>query len=130
LSAQSQFDALLNSLYKDSHLKNRLILWTFLGLVLPLSFLVAIGLPEKAACVIMIALVPFLFLMKGRNRKSKTASIVGFGRKFDPQQKQPETNDAPKERKTTRKAHGSARMLAALSFASLLGLISGRTRRN
>jgi hypothetical protein len=62
LSVQAQFDTFLNALYKDSHLKNRLIVWTFAGLVLPTAFLVAAGVPEKPACIIMTALAPPLLI--------------------------------------------------------------------
>src|SRR6266496_6030835 len=57
MSLQIQFDAFLSAMCKDSHLKNRIILWTFLALVFPTAFLVAAGVPEKPAYITMAVLV-------------------------------------------------------------------------
>src|SRR6266481_5830191 len=79
MSLQSQFDAFLSAMYKDSHLKNRIILWTFLILVFPTAFLVAAGVPEKPAYIAMAALVlPLQILIYSLtlNRDQQTASIA------------------------------------------------------
>jgi hypothetical protein len=111
LSAQPQFDALLHALYKDSRLKNRLILLTFLGLVVPLSLMVAMGFPEKPACLVMIALFPLLFLTNARNIQRKATSVAGFDGIYDPSQKEPGTTDPQKELENALKELESTKML-------------------
>jgi hypothetical protein len=47
----------LTALYNHSYLKRRLMLWTFVLLVIPTALLVALGVPEKPAYLAMCALM-------------------------------------------------------------------------
>jgi hypothetical protein len=54
----------LNALYQDRQLKNWIILWTVMALVVPAALLVAAGLPETPVFLAMVALiVPLQFLV-------------------------------------------------------------------
>src|SRR6266567_8442005 len=62
MSQPIQLDAFLDAMYRDSYLKSRIILWTFLLLVFPAAFLIAGGVPEKAFYVGLVGLLlPLLF---------------------------------------------------------------------
>lgn len=53
----AQLDAFLKSVYVDSRLKNRIVLWTFLVLVLPAALLYSLGIPLKTLCIAVAALI-------------------------------------------------------------------------
>jgi hypothetical protein len=64
------------ALYGDSFLKKRLLLWTFVLLVVPTSLLVALGAPEKQAYIVMGALIfplHFVFYLRGTPRLLRSA---------------------------------------------------------
>lgn len=64
LPVRFQLDVFLEAFYRDTRLKSRLIMWTFAGLVVPTTLLVATGIPEKLAYIVMAALIlPFLILV-------------------------------------------------------------------
>ena len=52
-----QVGGFLTALYSDSSLKRRLMLWTFVLLVIPTAVLVSLGVPEKPAYLAMCALM-------------------------------------------------------------------------
>src|SRR5436305_8316433 len=53
----SYFDDFAQTIYRDSGLKNRIILWTFLLLVLPASLISAAGVPLKITSLAVAALI-------------------------------------------------------------------------
>jgi hypothetical protein len=62
--AHGQIKGFLDALYQDSALKNRIVLWTFVVLVLPTAVLVALGVPERPAYSTMAALLfPLQFVV-------------------------------------------------------------------
>jgi hypothetical protein len=75
--ARSQVRGFLDAVYEDPALKNRLVLWTFVALVLPTAALVALGLPEKLAYATMAALIfPLQFVVYLMGRPSIRAGVV------------------------------------------------------
>jgi uncharacterized protein YjbI with pentapeptide repeats len=60
---RSQIDRFLATLYEDSALKDRLVLWTFVVLVFPTAVLVGLGVPERPAYLTMSALLLPLLLV-------------------------------------------------------------------
>jgi len=71
----TQLDAFLQALYRDSRLKNKIVLWTFLLLVLPGAFIAAVGISIKVVSTVMlILLLPLQFgifsLSQGEVRKA------------------------------------------------------------
>lgn len=130
LSAQSQFGVFLNAVYKDHHLKNRLILWTFLGLVLPTAFLVAAGVPERVACVVMIVLMFPLWLVvhartsRPSNIRTRTAAQPMWSEreKSQPYLKHPKSLKHPTMLKvlTVAAISGTVNWLVGMMFVLLL----------
>lgn len=96
MSLQVQFDAFLNAMYTDSHLKNRTILWTFVALVLPAACFVAAGVPGKPAYITMAALIPplqiVLYLSTSNREKRDTRSEI-----IDAKKKQSPTREGRPE---------------------------------
>jgi len=78
-----QFEGFLKAMYKDSGLKNRIILCAFLLLVVPAAFVSAAGVPEKFTSIAVAALVfpleigVFMF----SERKKKQAKINAWAQR-------------------------------------------------
>ena len=74
MSWASQFEDFMDSIYHDSSLKKRIILWTFIVLVLPGAFISAVGVPVKIASILVAILVlPLQIGVFVFSRRKKTA---------------------------------------------------------
>jgi hypothetical protein len=64
MSVRLEIDAFFACLYRDAHVKNRIIVWTFVGLVFPTALLLALGVPSKPLYTAMfLLLLPLQFVV-------------------------------------------------------------------
>jgi hypothetical protein len=64
MSVRLEIDAFFATLYRDAHVKNRIIVWTFVGLVFPTALLLALGISAKPLYTAMfLLLLPLQFVV-------------------------------------------------------------------
>jgi hypothetical protein len=64
MSVHLEINAFFATLYRDAHVKNRIIAWTFVGLVFPTALLLALGVPAKPLyTVVFLLLLPLQFVV-------------------------------------------------------------------
>jgi hypothetical protein len=64
MSVRLKIDTFFATLYRDAHVKNRIIVWTFVGLVFPTALLLTLGVPAKPLYTAMfLLLLPLQFVV-------------------------------------------------------------------
>jgi|ERR1700733_3380835 len=82
-----EIDGFFTALYRDAHVKNRIILWTFVLLVFPAALLLALGVPARPTYTVMfLLLLPLQFVIYRLSGRKAPAEKVSAGVPLHPTQ--------------------------------------------